>query len=128
MAEARIPPAPPGSGPAGRKLWRSVLGSFELDEHERRLLVEACRTSDLCEQLQGVVDVEGPMTTTRLGEVKTHPAVVELRNQRILVARLIVALRVPLGADEEHPSKTSPVRRAPRRAVRGMYGVRGGAA
>ena len=105
-----------------------MLGDFALDEHERRLLVEACRVADTCEDLQAVVAGEGPLTKTRLGEVKTHPAVIELRNQRILLARLIVALRVPLGADEEHPSKTSPVRRAPRRAVRGMYGVRGGAA
>ena len=37
-----------GLGEAGRALWRSVLGSYELSAGELELLHRACVTSDLC--------------------------------------------------------------------------------
>ena len=113
-----LPKAPAGAGPAGRRLWRAVLTDFELAEHEMSLLRQAARAADLCEELQRVVDDEGPLATTRLGETKAHPALVELRQQRIVLARLVVALRVPLGDQEE---ETTPSR-SQRRGLRGVYG------
>jgi hypothetical protein len=117
-----IPAPPPGTGSTGRRLWRAVLTEFELAEHELALLTRACRVADTCAALQAVVDEEGPMTTTRFGESKPHPALVELRAQSLLLARLVVALRVPLGAEEEAPRG-----RGQRRAVRGVYALHGGA-
>jgi hypothetical protein len=111
-----IPKPPEGAGPAGRRLWSAVLGEYELTEHEMTLLRQAVRSADLCDVLQAVVDEEGPLITTRLGEVRAHPAVVELRQQRITLARLVVALRVPLGEQEEE-------NRQQRRGMRGVYGV-----
>lgn len=110
-----IPKPPIGARTAGKRLWRAVLEAYELDEHELSLLRQAVRSADLCDQLQAVVDADGPMLTTRLGEVKAHPAVVELRQQRITLARLIVALRVPLGEQDEGRSQ--------HRGIRGVYGV-----
>lgn len=114
----RIPPAPRGSGTEGRKLWRSILQEYDLAEHEVALLVRACRVADTCAALQEVVDRDGPLTTTRLGEVKASAAVVELRQQSIVLARLIVALRVPLG-DQEDGSQA----RLQRRGARGVYSI-----
>ena len=116
-----VPAAPRGAGAAGRRLWRAVLGEFELAEHEMVLLRQAVRVADLCEQLQQRVDDAGPL----LGD-RAHPALVELRQQRILLARLIVALRVPLGEDDEQDSRSA--RRSQRRGLRGVYGIPGGAA
>jgi hypothetical protein len=104
-----------------------VVEGFELDEHELTLLRQAVRAADLCEDLQAVVEEEGPIVAA-YGAVRTHPAVVELRQQRILLARLIVALRVPLGDQETGEAKSTPGRRLQRRGMRGMYGIRGGAA
>lgn len=123
MSEPRVPR---GSKAAGRRLWTSVLSAFELDEHELTLLRQAVRVADLCEELQAVVEQEGPIVATEKGP-RTHPAVVELRNQRILLARLIVALRVPLGDQEEAPSRHAGGR-LQRRGTRGVYGIRGGVA
>ncbi len=114
------PAAPRGAGAAGRRLWRAVLAEFELAEHEVTLLRQAVRVVDVCEQLQHQVDVDGPL----LGD-RAHPALVELRQQRLLLARLVVALRVPLGEEEEAKSAAS---RPQRRGLRGVYGIRGGAA
>ncbi len=108
------PPAPRGTGPSGRRLWRSVLKDFALDEHELSLLRQAVRTADLCDDLQALVDTDGPIV-----EGRAHPGLVELRQQRILLARLVVALRVPMGEQEDDaPARTQY------RGTRGVYGIR----
>ncbi|MEJ7703499.1 MAG: hypothetical protein WKF47_07485 [Geodermatophilaceae bacterium] len=95
-----VPAAPRGSQAAGRRLWRAVVVDYELAEHELALLREAVRVADVCSELQETVDSEGLFL-----EQRVHPAVVELRAQRILLARLIVALRVPLGAEDDQPGE-----------------------
>lgn len=108
-------PNPPGDlKRSGRALWRAVLAEFDLDEHERQLLHETCRTRDLCDRLQGVLEDEGVMSTSSQG-VRVHPAAVELRQQRITLARLFAALNMPSGED------TATTHRPPR----GVYGIRG---
>jgi hypothetical protein len=109
---SEIPEPPKGTKAAGRRLWRSVLEEFELAEHELTLLRQAVATADLAETLQASVDREGPVVAGR-----TNPALVELRQQRILLARLIVALRVPIGDAEDGG-------RSQRRGLRGVYGLR----
>jgi hypothetical protein len=104
---------PKGLGASGRRLWKSVLTDYELEQHEEALLVQACRTADTLEDLQCVIDAEGVLLDT-----KPHPALVEARQQRLVLARLIVALRVPLG-EEASPHVGSP--RLQYRGIRGVY-------
>src|SRR3954467_13501001 len=108
---------PAGAKADGKRLWSSILGEFELAEHEMALLRQAVYVADLCSELQAIVDVEGPLFTGPQG-LKAHPALGELRAQRILLARLVVALRVPLGEEESGAGRTQ------RRGVRGVYGIR----
>jgi hypothetical protein len=112
-----IPRAPQGARSAGRRLWRAVLRDYDLDEHEQALLTQAVHVADTCEDLQVLVDRDGPVL-----EDRAHPALVELRQQRILLARLIVALRVPLGEQDDGAERSQY------RGTRGVYGIRGGAA
>jgi hypothetical protein len=123
-APSGVPAAPDGSGEAGTALWLAVQTRFRLDEHEETLLREVCHVADTCRDLQQTVAREGPLVTSRLGDVRTNPALVELRAERLLLARLIVALRVPLGSQETGPG-TNP---APRLQRRGLRGFQGGAA
>lgn len=108
------PAAPRGLGLAGKRLWRSVVDDFDLTEQELALLRQAARTVDLCDRLQAVVDDEGPMVSAKDDGQRAHPALVELRQQRITLARLLVALRVPIGDDD--------AARTQRRGIRGVYG------
>lgn len=117
MTGLRIPPAPRGATAAGRRLWRSVLEGYELEEHEVALLREAVAVVDLCERLQKLVADEGLMV-----EGRTHPALVELRQQRIVLARLVVALRVDPGGTGD-----GQARRSQYRGMRGAYRPRGAA-
>lgn len=113
---------PDGTLAAGRRLWASVLEAYELEEHELALLVEAVRTVDLLTCLDADVRRDGPVIDSPQGS-KAHPAAVEARQQRIALARLLAALRLPAGEDG-----SGEVRRPQRRVgVRGMYSVRGGA-
>lgn len=109
---ADIPKAPKGAKAAGRRLWRSVVKDFSLEEHELALLRQAVAVADLCEALQAEVDASGLIVGG-----KANPAMVELRQQRILLARLVVALRVPIG-DQEGVDDG----RTQRRGMRGVYG------
>ena len=88
------------------------MADYELAEHETAILVQAVHVADLCTELQALVDEFGLMKDGR-----ANPALVELRMQRILLARLIVALRVPLG-DEDNA-------RTQYRGPRGVYAMRG---
>lgn len=119
-----IPRAPEGAGTAGKRLWRAVLADFELAGHEQVLLRQAVRVADLCDQLQAVVATEGPLLRVD-GQPRTHPAVIELRQQRIVLARLVVALRVPLGDQEQDGASTGEPTRLQRRGPRGFYAVGG---
>ncbi len=119
MPRSPVPAAPRGVQAAGRRLWRSVLDEFELAEHELALLRQAVRVTDVCEALQQLVDDDGPVL-----DGKAHPALVELRQQRLLLARLIVALRVPLGEDQG----AGGAARTQYRGARGVYAIRGGVA
>jgi len=124
MTDEKVPGPPKGTGPAGRRLWHAIVNRFHLDEHELALLGQAVRVADRCDDLQAVVEAGGAMITDRFGQPRTHPAVIELRNQQALLAKLCVALRVPIG-DQENDAKSSPLPRTQRRGTRGFYAVRG---
>jgi hypothetical protein len=111
------PKPPTGTNEAGRRLWREVIDGYELDEHERALLVEAVRTIALLEQLDAAVRRDGPLVESPQG-LRAHPAAVEARQQRIALARLLAALRLPAGDEDEH----RPQRRV---GVRGVHAIRG---
>lgn len=112
------PKPPTGLGTSGRRLWRAVSDAHELSEHELIVLREACRTVDSLDALQRHLDADGLMSSSSQGD-RVHPALVELRQQRIALARLFASMQIPLDDDAG---------RTPRRAgSRGVYSF-GGAA
>jgi hypothetical protein len=114
----KAPRPPKGLQRSARALWRAVLGEYDLDEHELTLLREAARTVDSLDGLQAALDAEGLMSTSSQG-VRVHPALVELRQQRVTFARLLTALRIPAG------ERTEDSRTQHRGGLRGVYGIAG---
>jgi hypothetical protein len=105
---------PDGLGEAGTALHRAVMSQYELSGHESFLLHEACRVAD---RLQRLADesVDAPLTVTNFkGDEVANPLFTESRQQQIVFARLIAALRLP---DDE--TSVRPQRRG---APRGTYG------
>lgn len=124
-SRSSIPPVPAGTKVNGLRLWRDVLGAFELDEHETAVLREVVRCVDQLDELAAIVGRDGPIVAGEKGP-KAHPALVESRQMRIVLARLLAALRLPEG---EEAALSGQVRRRQRRTgARGVYGLPGGAA
>ncbi|SFO52706.1 hypothetical protein SAMN05216207_107811 [Pseudonocardia ammonioxydans] len=99
-------------------MWDAVLGDFELEEHELALLREAVRCVDTLDQLDAIVRADsGPIDPSG----RVHPGVVEARQLRVTLARVLAALRLPSGDEDE----ARPQRRA---GVRGTYATGGGQA
>jgi hypothetical protein len=111
---ASVPRPPAGLRKTGRELWRAVLTDYELTEPERVLLLQAARTADLLDDLEARLQAEGLMAESSQG-VRVHPCVVELRQQRIALARLWAALRVPIGEGSTSTGRTE------HRGIRGVY-------
>lgn len=118
MSDRKVPA---GLRAAGRRLWSSVVDVYDLDEHELALLVEAVRTVDVLADLDTAVRRDGPLVESPQGQ-KAHPAAVEARQQRIALARLLAALRLPSGEAGDHQASARPQRRV---GTRGVYGIRG---
>lgn len=108
----RTTTAPKGSSPSARKLWEQVTDRFDLDEHEIGMLREACRTLTDLDALADVIARDGVMGT----DDRVHPALVEARQQRITLTRLVASLRLP----EDVSLDGRPQRRG---AARGPYGI-----
>jgi hypothetical protein len=102
--EPHSDPAPEDLGPRGCALWTSVADVFELEEHERALLHEAARVADRLEALDAVVRDEGVTITTPQG-VKAHPALVEARQQGVVLTRLVASLRLPDDDEDVRPQR-----------------------
>src|SRR5947209_7082751 len=112
--------APAGLGAEARALWSSVVDVFDLEEHERTLLVQAVRTVDLLAKLEAQLQRDGVMVESPQG-LKAHPAATEARQQRITLARLLAALRLPNGEEGDQQASARPQRRS---GVRGTHGIR----
>lgn len=100
-----------------------MVEEFDMDDHELAVLREAVRTLTACDQLAKVLDAEGVASTGSKGQRVVHPAVSELRMQRLAFVRLIAQLRLP-----EEPQQDETAGRRPPQigAARGMYAIGGG--
>src|SRR5579875_1496027 len=104
MSQKPRPSAPDGLRESGRRLWDTTVGEYELAVHEEGLLLQACRTVDALDALQAALDADGPLINSPQGR-KANPALPELRQQRIAYARLIAALGLPTGVDDDNQPK-----------------------
>ena len=124
MARKPIPGPPKGTKVNGGKLWRDVLSKYELEQHELGLLREMVRTTDLLDELAAIAAREGLMVEGPHGS-KPHPAITEARQQKIALARLTAALRLPAGDENDLAAGRRPQRRV---GVRGVYRLPGASA
>jgi hypothetical protein len=121
MGDPKVPAAPAGTKASGKRLWRSILAEYDLEQHELALLKEMTRTVDQLDALHAIAERDGMLVMGTGLSPKVHPAVVEARQLRIALARLAAALRLPAG-DEGSADAKSGMRRPQRRVgVRGPY-------
>jgi len=84
---------PRGLKAGGRRLW-AVASRFDLDQSSSAVLAEACHTVDLLADLRAEVTETQALIDSPQG-VRIHPLYVEIRQQRLTLARLIAAVGLP---------------------------------
>lgn len=104
---------PKGLGNRGRALFASVAkalpDSLEFDEREVAILTMAARQADDVQRLETVVKEKGPMVKGSAGQPVVNPAVVEARQGRLAINRLLGELSIP---DAEEEPRTAASRRS----------------
>lgn len=92
-------------GKPGRALWRAIIADvregFALDSRETMLLERACTTADHIAALETVIASDGPTATGSRGQVIVHPALCELRQQKLTLLRLLGSIDFGGAAGEE---------------------------
>lgn len=86
---------------AGRALWRSVTGKYELRIDELEVLKAACGETDLIAQLEVELgELPSLLSEGSMGQPVVHPLVPEIRAHRAAVASLLRGLKLPDEAGE----------------------------
>lgn len=106
---------PPKLGAAGRKLWQSITGKWELDPREHAILAAACKQADDVAALEAALKSDGLTVTGSTGQLRLNGVISELRQSRQAVAKLLVDLRLP---SEDAPPMSAGQRRASKASLR----------
>ncbi len=78
-----------------KKLWKQVVTEYELRPDELRLLEDACREADTIDALQEAASQADLLGTGSTGQTVIHPLIPEIRQHRIVLARILGSLRLP---------------------------------
>ncbi|GAA4951959.1 hypothetical protein GCM10023224_40780 [Streptomonospora halophila] len=110
----REAPEPDAFGPAGRALYDSLTAEFDLNQWELAQLTQAARMADRLDAIHAELAHSEITHVNRHGEHVAHPLLAAERNASLALSRILAALRVPSGDDED----ARPQRRT---GVRGVY-------
>ena len=93
MAERR-PNAPAGLGTEGKKLWKEIVGTFDVVEeaHKRRILFDACRTADLIDRLDTAMNDQPLTAKGSMGQLVIHPLIAQVQASRMQLSQLLSRL------------------------------------
>lgn len=115
-------------GLAGERFRAAVLEVYELTAPELRLLDQAAATLDVIADLDAVVAADGVTSTGSAGQVVTHPAVAEARQQRLAFGRIVSQIDLPDLESETGEGVWTPESVKARRAAQARWRRRRGSA
>jgi hypothetical protein len=72
--------APTGLKKGGKQLWKDSLAGWDIPSEQHQLLENACRSQDRIDELQKLIERDGPVIKGRFGLV-AHPASQLLRSE-----------------------------------------------
>lgn len=96
--------SPAGLGAEGLRMWREVVGKYELRVDERVTLEAACRASDRLVLMRNQLGQMDLMLTGSTGQQVVNPLVAEIRAHEAQVSTLLAKLKLPdasTGAGEQ---------------------------
>jgi len=81
--------APSHLSKASAAWWRSVVGTYDLEQHHERVLTLAATAYDRATEARETLAEDGTYFRDKHGAPKAHPAVSVERDARLAFARLI---------------------------------------
>lgn len=120
MTQTKTPPK--GLGARGRAFWRATVRDFDLSDVECEVLREACRLLDEVDSLREAIDADGVTVTGSQGQTRVNPAIGEVRQHRLALARLLAQLDLP---DVDGGRVLTPTQARASRAAQTRWGTRG---
>ena len=109
-------PRPPETAQdAGRRLWKTVLGEYDLSGADLELLRQAVVIADELAILEKLIRASGPLIRDGNGNPRANPAAVQFRLHADSLGKLLAALQVvgerlddPFDEhDQDRPQKRS---------------------
>lgn len=108
----RGPTCPTGLSVRAGAFWRRTAADFDLSDGELELLAETAWLISEVDALRAALDVDGLTVQGSTGQVRVHPAVNEVRQHRMALARLLKQLDLPAQDDEPESWTTKNARAA----------------
>ncbi|HXL19432.1 MAG TPA: hypothetical protein VN961_18100, partial [Streptosporangiaceae bacterium] len=107
MTSRDVPRVPDGLGPAGRAVWRRIMGTYELSEGERLLLVRVCRTADALARIDRELAAAGTLLVTgSTGQPVSNPLLAAKSDQERVLELLVRGLALPLPGERVGTRRT----------------------
>lgn len=89
---------------ATTKAWlKKIMDDYELESHHIKILIQAGECWDRINEARERIAAEGAYFTDRFGCPKSHPAIADERNGRVVFARLIRELNLSEGTPDARP-------------------------
>jgi hypothetical protein len=109
-AKPAIPRPSASLGAAGKALHVSICKAFDLEAGaELKLLELACCQADDIALLERAIKADGVTVTGSTGQSRLNPALAEVRQGRLALAKILGTLALP---DEDDVPRTASSRRA----------------
>lgn len=108
-------------GQRGDAFWRRTTAVYDLSDAELELLTEICRTLDALEALEDALDADGIVTPGSTGQLRVNPALAELRQQRVVLGKLLGQLSLP---DDEGSVLPTPAQARAKKAAESRWARR----
>lgn len=107
MGDMTRPRPPQSLDQAGRTLWRSFTGPYELAPAEAELLRQACRVADNLARIDAVLMDSELVVEGYGGQPRAHPLLAVSADQRRVLDALFRSMALPM------PDETTGRRRSP---------------
>lgn len=100
-----IPKPPSGLSPEAKRWWRRLNLQWDFDAPQLLVLEAALSSFDRWREASKIVDAEGSVVTDRFGQRKQHPAILNERDAKLSMARLLKSLNTDIEPPQPGPGR-----------------------